>query len=333
MEPTDARGWYRLGNQREDEGRDAEAVACFERAVAADPRHAKAWNNLGAASQRLGRAEQAERAYREALRHDPALLQPNLNLGRLHESRGEFEQAAECYRTALVHHPGNAMLAHLLAAASGQATSRAPRGYVEALFDEQAARFDAHLVGELDYRIPAVLAGLVRPQFTARVGARAMDLGCGTGLVGAALGEVEAELTGVDLSSGMLREAAKRGVYVSLLQLDVLEALRQAQPGSQAAILAADVFIYVGDLGEVFSAVWTALEPGGVFAFSVEGIPAGSYRLQPSGRYAHNLAYLRSLARDTGLVIEHEAPARIRLQGTGHATGHVLLMRKPASRV
>jgi predicted TPR repeat methyltransferase len=330
MEPTDARGWYRLGNQREDEGQDAEALACFERAVALDPRHAKAWNNLGAASQRLGRAEQAVRAYREALKHEPALLQPNLNLGRLHESRGDFGLAADSYRAALVHHPGDAMLTHLLAAASGQNTARAPRGYVEALFDEQAARFDAHLVGELDYRIPELLAELVRPSLGARLSARAFDLGCGTGLVGAALGKRAAALVGVDLSSAMLREAARRGIYESLLQLDVVEALLRAAPGSLTAIIAADVFIYLGDLSAVFAAAARALDPGGVFAFSVEGLGDGSYQLQPGGRYAHSLAYLRSLAAANQLAVEQESPARIRLQGTGHATGYVLLLRKPS---
>lgn len=326
-QPIDARGWYRLGNRREDEGRDGEAFACFERAVAIDPTYAKAWNNLGAAAQRLGRIEQAARAYREALRQDPALLQPNLNLGRLHEASGELKLAADCYRAALAHHPGDEMLAHLLAAASGASTEKAPRGYVEALFDEQAARFDTHLVGELGYRIPQILAGLVKPGLaTSRP--RVLDLGCGTGLVGAALGP-GAELIGVDLSAGMLREAAKRGVYSALLQKDVMEALRDCPAGSLSAVISADVFIYIGALEEIFGSVAAALAGRGVFAFSVEGLSSGTYALSPTGRYAHSLEYLRSLAKATGLSIEHESPARIRRQGAGHATGHVLLLRKP----
>jgi len=88
MSTDDARTWYRLGNQHEDQGRDEEALACFERAVAADPGHAKSWNNLGAACQRLGRIGRAEEAYRTALRAVPSLCQRGLRLVRLLASRG-----------------------------------------------------------------------------------------------------------------------------------------------------------------------------------------------------------------------------------------------------
>jgi predicted TPR repeat methyltransferase len=328
-DPNDAPGWYRLGNQREDEGRDVDALACFERAVAADPRHARAWNNLGAASQRLGDARRAEEAYRAALALDPALMQPNLNLGRLHERREEHARAADCYRAALAHHPGDPMLAHLLAAATGANTQRAPRQYVETLFDEQAARFEAHLVGDLGYRVPELLADLARPALAAAARpARVLDLGCGTGLVGAALATDGVELTGVDLSGGMLQQAAKREVYTHLLRSDVLDALRDRADARLAAVVAADVFIYVGDLGDIFAATARALAPGGAFAFSVESVAAGSYQLQPTGRYAHAVPYLRALAEKSGLRVGHSAPANIRRQGQGYATGELLLMLK-----
>ena len=327
MNADDARAWYRLGNQHEDEGRDAEALACFERAVTADPGYAKAWNNLGAALQRQGHASRAEEAYRTALRRDPALLQPSLNLGRLHESRGESGLAAECYRGALAHHPGEPILLHLLAAASGGNTERAPREYVESLFDEQAMRFDARLVGELEYRVPEQLAALVRPALL-RVPARILDLGCGTGLVGAALGGAGVELTGVDLSAGMLREAAKRGMYRRLQQQDVQEALAQRDEGTLDAIVAADVFIYIGALDRIFVAATRALAHGGVFAFSVETLASGSYQLQPSGRYAHALDHLGGLASVNGLEPVRIEATRIRRQGKGYAGGSVLLFRK-----
>lgn len=326
-DPQDAGAWYRLGNAREDEGRDAEALACFERAVAIDPGHARAWNNLGAASQRLGDLRRAESAYRTARSRDPALLQSHLNLGRLHESRGDYARAAACYRAALTHHPDDGMLAHLLAAASGENTPRAPRQYVQALFDEQARGFDAHLVQELEYRIPEVLADLVRPALTRRP-AQVLDLGCGTGLVGAALAAEGIELTGVDLSADMLHQAQKRGIYVRLIQADVLEGLAQCAGTSLAAVVAADMFIYVGELDELFAEASRALVQGGVFAFSIEALESGSYRLQPTGRYAHALDYVRALAGNCGLSVERIADARIRRQGQGYATGSVVLMRK-----
>lgn len=325
--PQDAPGWYRLGNEREDQGRDAEALECFERAVAMDPKHAKAWNNLGAASQRLGDLPRAEGAYRTALAQEPSLLQPNLNLGRLHEGRGENAEAATCYSAALAHHPRDEMLAHLLAAVSGRNTERAPRQFVQALFDEQAPRFEEHLVKDLEYRIPGLLAGMVRPAL-ARRPVRVLDLGCGTGLVGAALAGNGIELSGVDLSAGMLQQAAKRGIYAQLEQSDVQDALAACAEASLAAVVAADVFIYIGELREIFAATSRSLAAEGVFAFSIEALDSGSYRLQPSGRYAHALDYVRALAEECGMTVERVADARIRRQGDGYATGSVVLMRK-----
>lgn len=330
---NDAASWYRLGNAREDEGRDAEALACFERAVEIEPGHARAWNNLGAASQRLGDHARAEDAYRRALAADPALLQPHLNLGRLHEGRGEFARAAACYRDALAHHPGDAVLEHLLAAAAGVNTERAPRRYVESLFDEQAPRFDAHLVGDLEYRIPGMLAELAHEALSAQEApVRILDLGCGTGLVGAALagasGLARLEISGADLSAGMLAQAQRRGVYAQLVQADALEALRQRPPDSLAAVFAADVFIYIGELRAIFSATARALARGGVFAFSVETLEQGDYRLQPTGRYAHALDHVRALAAGAGLDVVRMAPARIRRQAQGYAQGSVALLRR-----
>ena len=325
-QPGNARAWYRLGNVREEQRRDTEAAACFERATQLDPSHAKSWNNLGAARQRLGLADAALEAYRSALDRDPALLQPYLNLGRLCESRGDLDAAAANYRAALEQHPGNSTLAHLLAAATGENTARAPQGYVAALFDDVASRFDRHLVEDLEYRVPQALARMVAPSLEPR--ARVLDLGCGTGLVGAAIAAPGIELVGVDLSPRMLELAKARGVYSQLILADAGEVLSQAKTDSYGAIIAAEVFIYVGELTEIFAGVGRALASRGVFAFSIEGLAAGRYRLQPTGRYAHALEYVRSLAADAGLRERECAPIRIRREKHGFAEGYAVLLER-----
>src|SRR5262249_19256556 len=113
--------WYRLGNVREEQGRDPEAAACFEKAVALEPGHAQAWNNLGGARPRLGLPAAVE-AYQRSIAADPDLLQPWINLGRLYSGRGEHDLAADVFRRAMDHHPGDPALTHLADAASGQAT-------------------------------------------------------------------------------------------------------------------------------------------------------------------------------------------------------------------
>ena len=332
LDPRQAHAWYRLGNVREEQGRDDAAAACFGKAVAIDPSHAQAWNNLGGARQRLGREEQAIAAYRSAMQADPRLAQPYLNLGRLAGARGDSALAAECFAAGLRHHPGDPTFEHLVAAAAGDNTARAPEGYVTALFDGFAPQFERHLVQDLQYRVPEALAQLVRPALQAPAPVCLIDLGCGTGLVGAALAAAGAQITGVDLSPRMLEIAAARGVYARLEQGELVEVLERTPAASVQAVVAADVFIYVGDLAAVFASVARALAPGGVFALSVEGLEGGEYKLQPSGRYAHSPAYLRALAAQSGLQERQLERARIRREARGHAEGWIALFAKPGGR-
>ncbi|MEW6690853.1 MAG: methyltransferase domain-containing protein, partial [Pseudomonadota bacterium] len=206
----------------------------------------------------------------------------------------------------------------------------APEGYVTALFDSVAPQFERHLVEDLEYRVPQALAAMVRPRLAG--GARVVDLGCGTGLVAAALAGSGAEIIGIDLSSRMLEIAAARGVYARLERGELAEALARMAPGSAQAVLAADVFIYVGDLEAVFAAVARVLAPRGLFAFSVEGLESGTYRLLPAGRYAQSPAYLRALAQRFGLAELALERTRIRREARGHAEGWLALFARRAPR-
>lgn len=329
----DARAWYRLGNVREEQGLDDAAASCFAKAVDLDPAHAQAWNNYGAALQRLGKAQPAIAAYRRAIAADPDLPQPVHNLGYLYASEGNYASAAECFRAALQRHPGDPTFEYLLAAACGKNPERAPQDYVVTLFDSLAPQFDRHLLRDLEYRAPEGLATLVRPTLdaAARAGrpARVVDLGCGTGLVGSALAGAGAEVVGVDLSPRMLDIAARRGVYARLERGELVDVLARVAAASVLAVLAADVFIYVGRLEGVFDAVSAALAPGGVFGFSIEATEdKAGYRLKPTGRYAHSLDYLYRLAARTGLEKRGLQRCRIRREGRGYAEGWLALFGK-----
>ena len=320
LDPRQAEALYRLGNIREEQGRDdGDAAACFENAVALDPAHARAWNNLGSAQQRLGHGEQALASYRKSMQTDPGLAQACLNLGRL---------AAECFLTGLAHHPGDPTFEHLCAAITGRSTARAPEGYVTNLFDSVAQKFEHHLVEELEYHVPEALAKLVLPEL--KTNACVIDLGCGTGLVGVALAAAGAKIIGIDLSARMLEIASRRGAYVSLEKGELVEILARHPAESVHAVLAADVFIYIGDLAAVFAAVARLLAPQGLFAFSVEGLEGGSYRLQPTGRYAQSPGYLRVLAAQSGLVERRLERTHIRREGHGHAGGWLALFARYA---
>jgi predicted TPR repeat methyltransferase len=327
-----AADWYRLGNGERDAGRCERAVECFERVVALDPSHAKGWNNLGGAQEMLGRHDAAQRAYRTALEQDPALLQAYANLGHLAESTGDRAGAERWYRAGLERHPGEPSLAHMLAALLGQTTTAPPAGHVAALFDGMAQDFD-RLLRSLDYRVPEQLARLALPALKAAApSARAIDVGCGTGLMGVALAGSGAQVLGIDLSAGMLEQAARCGAYAELIHGELVAELGRVAPASAHAVIAADVFIYFGDLDPAYGAAARALAPSGVFVFSVEEMEGAPFQLQPNGRYAHSVAYLRSLAAQRGLVELAMEPVGLRREGTGYAPGRLACFARPAGR-
>ena len=73
------------------------------------------------------------------------------------------------------------------------------------------------------------------------------------------------------------------------------------------------------------------LRPGGRFAFSIEqpSQACDSYRLEPSGRYAQSLAYVRQLARAAGLAECSCREAVIRKHGAQTLPGQLLVLQRP----
>ncbi len=192
---------------------------------------------------------------------------------------------------------------------------------MEALFDGYAADFDRHL-DELEYSAPELLlGGLVGRRY-----ARALDLGCGTGLVGRVVRPLVDRLEGLDVSAAMLERARATGAYDGLHQAELLAHLQQQAAGSVDLVLAADVFIYVGVLDAVFAAVRRVLAPGGVFAFSIEEAPSGiDFELRATARYAHSERHLGELAARHGLVAHaREARATLRLEQRQPVAGLVM---------
>lgn len=246
-----------------------------------------AWPEALAAEQRLG----------ELLPGDIAVCQRAATAAR---RVGDHAAVVAAVTRWLGLAPDDPSVRHLHAAATGSHLERADPAYVVALFDAYAERFDEHLAA-LGYSAPASvaqrLAGLL-PEGAGTV----VDLGCGTGLVGQALGGFARHLVGVDLSSGMLAEARTRQCYDQLERCELTAFLRD-HPGEFDAIVSADTLIYIGDLRPVFAAASAALRGPGVLVFTVEltaGTPAADYRLQERGRFAHDRRWVASQLREAG---------------------------------
>jgi predicted TPR repeat methyltransferase len=179
------------------------------------------------------------------------------------------------------------------------------------LFESYASDFQRHVTGSLDYRgHERLLQPLIA---SGRQFARALDLGCGTGLCGPLLRQLTDTVDGVDISQGMLEQAKQSGFYRKLTHADIAAFVAEEFERADL-VVAADVFIYVGELSAIFAAVRRILMEDGCFAFTVE-TPTDDKALQllPSLRYAHSENYIRELAQTCGFKVNAFSAGVIRL--------------------
>lgn len=329
--PNDGFGWKAWGTVLRQLGRVAESLAPLQKAAMLMPMDHEAFYNLGGALSDLGRTEHAEACYRRALELKPDSIGAIDNLAEALRVQGKIDEAVAIYQHKLKLVPDDAYTLHVVASLSQQHTERAPDQYVAKTFDAYADNFDSHLQQKLAYRAPEQLTELLRREAaTATPAWRVLDLGCGTGLVGAAMGPLASELVGVDLSGKMLEKARERGLYQRLVCADILGTMRDEASASQDVIVAADVFIYIGKLDEIVEQAHRILVPGGFFAFSIEpyeGTDTG-YHLQKTGRYAQSLAYLDQLAAQHGFTRKAVVDAPIRQEDNQPVKGHLLLWQR-----
>lgn len=282
--------------------RHADALEALDRLLAEGEGPTEAWLQRAMSRHALGRIDTALEAYAEVNRRAPALHLAWSQRGGLLRELGRLDEAAHCYEQALAQGAPEAAHRYYLASLGrGEAPAQPPEGFVGALFDHYADGFDQHLRDTLGYdapeRLVQQLAALGRGPFDA-----ALDLGCGTGLVGTLLRRRCQRLVGIDLSAGMLEQARRRGDYDACIQADFCDFMARSEDRYDL-VIAADSFIYLGDLAPVFAGVRRVLRPGGSFSFSVERAtaPGVDFELRPSLRYAHAEASLRRLASEAGL--------------------------------
>jgi predicted TPR repeat methyltransferase len=232
-----------------------------------------------------------------ALRLDPDLVRARKLIAAAWLAAGEADKALENLHT--LQDPPADMIA------AAEAIKRAPRsdpGYVRHLFDQFSADYDARMIGQLNYAAPQILLGLAELVMPGRDRLSILDLGCGTGLAGAAFKPLAARLDGVDLSPAMIEKARARQVYDSLQVADLETAL--LSPGSRYdLILAADTLVYLGDLKTVLDAAYARLHPDGFFLFTVEKADAEGFELGPKRRWRHGDAYIRAAAEAAQLSV------------------------------
>ncbi len=246
---------------------------------------------------------------RQTLELVPGFAAAHALLGRASAELSLREEAVNALRRALALEPEDALgvrldLAKLGALAPQEAITD---GYVRALFDDYAPKFDRHLTQSLAYRGPELIADALRRACSERIGGcrfgLTLDLGCGTGLMAQALEGLCSSSEGVDLSPRMLEKAGKTKLYDALHEGELVSFLKGRTAGEADLVVAADVFVYMAALDAAFQEAHRVMKRGGLFAFTVQAHEGEGVILGDDARYAHSESYVRSLADAVGFTV------------------------------
>jgi predicted TPR repeat methyltransferase len=254
-------------------------------------------------------------------------------LGEIRAKLGERDGAIAAFRKARAadsqdRHGATVWLMRL----GAEELSAMPRSYVQTLFDQYAPRFEAALLGDLDYRAPQLLFKAVlsarhamkKPAFFKL----AIDLGCGTGLGASAFAKEVDHFIGIDLSPKMLEQARATGLYAELEAADMVEGLRAKPEASANLVLAADALCYAADLAPVLGEVKRVLAAGGLFAFTLETHEGDGVVIGAGLRYAHGKTYVRDCVTAAGLALSHLEEASPRTEDNEPVRGLVVVATK-----
>lgn len=315
-----------LGNLLNDEGRHEEAIEAYQQALQMKPQHKAALGNLARSYSAMQRHVPAMEAFRALLEIAPQDVAALRGLAQSLAAVGQRTAAIERYEEVLQKDPNDGVSRHLLTALRGDTPQAAAPGYAKAVFESYAANFEKHLTASLEYglpqRIPALLEQLDGEDAWYP---KAIDLGCGTGLVGTQVRSYCEMLLGVDVAEAMLEKAREKAVYDQLLAGDI-EAVMLAQTDRFDLVVCADVLVYLGDLLPLFQAVQSRCNRGASFVVSTELLEDGDYRLLPSGRFAHGDDYVRRCADAAGLSVRHSDHIPLRKERGDWLTGGLYVL-------
>ncbi|AVT74877.1 methyltransferase [Rhodopseudomonas palustris] len=281
-----------------------------------------------------GEAEAAADLLAQAVELAPDFTSAWFALGEIRQDRlGDCKGAIDAFRRARAADPrdrhGAGLRLMRLGAANLDAMSPA---YVGTLFDQYAPRFDKSLVEDLGYRGPALLLEAVREVCAATgrvmVFRRAIDLGCGTGLVGRAFAPIVSEIIGFDLSPQMIERARANRVYTRLAVTDLVQGLANEAPASAELILAADVLIYIQDVAPLLREAARVLQPGGLLAVTAETHAGDGVVLTAGLRFAQAESHLREELQQAGLAVALLQHASARNENQAPLPGLVVVALK-----
>ena len=323
-----AEGWSNKGSTLHELKKYNEAIAHFDKALSLKPSYAEGWSNKGNTLHELKRYDEAIAHYDKALSLKPYEASYFYQKGLTNIALNQYASAIENLENAVKYNYSREGYAEYLLSAlkPNNGLKPMPKNFVAELFDGYADSFDKHLIDSLKYEAPNKLLGLLNLSINNKF--QILDIGCGTGLMGKLLKPYASRIVGVDLSKEMLSRAELTGAYDKLIAEEILEFLNKCNDEFDL-VISSDVFIYIGELSNIFRVLSRIIKAGGLFCFSVEKNDSSEFALSPiTLRYSHAKEYIQKLASLHNFKIENILESRIRQENNVDVEGYYFLLKK-----
>ncbi|MGE3919908.1 MAG: tetratricopeptide repeat protein [Gammaproteobacteria bacterium] len=291
--------------------------------------------NLGVSQMALGELNEATTHFETVLESEQNHFDAICNLAAIYLKKANIDQAISYYQRAYQIKPQDPLTNYMLSALTqSDVPTNAPETYIQNLFDNYAGYYDKHVSEVLHYQAPMLLRKAILDYCSTIYSDNifkfynVLDLGCGSGLSGVAIRDLSTKLTGIDLSKKMLDIARTKNCYDKLVLMDIEKYLLETNEMFDL-IIAADIFVYIGDLATIFETCKKKLQLNGLFAFSVEALSENQhseYVLQKTARFAHGKQYIEQLAKESLFEIKSFSEATIRIQDNKPITGYLVIL-------
>ena len=364
--PKIAMAYLTLGNAYVKNGQETQAIGLFEKGLCLEPKNHKLasnlaalrmkrgevrrafevlkgaeseeqtsddyWFNLGFGAEKCAMLDEAMRAYEKALTFNPGHQGALQGLAGVCISAQKYERARSCYQALLDMEPDNGIAKYFFGILQGDMPERAPSNYIEMLFDQYAENYEQDLQIKLKSQSPGAVVDAVLKMAGGRKEIKVLDLGCGTGLVGAMLAPAlpQLRLTGIDLSLNMLQHAKERKLYEDLVHEDIGDYLIK-ENSDWDYIVASDTLIYFGDLSHLFEQASRLLKDNGYLIFTIELAQGNGVEVQANGRFRHPQPYLSKLLTEAGFTVLMQ-PLNIRLENASPVPGLLVVAQRGSNR-
>ncbi len=328
-----------LGRLYEETGKPEMAIEKFNHALTINNKIFITHLNLGKVLVKVERFREAKEEFIYAINIEPRHPEPYFNIGKLYNKKNETDIAKEYFLKALdadiqthMSHADefiHAVKFYLSNIDDPELFNIEKKEFVAELFDGYADKFDEHLIHGLQYKTPEIINALLISYISKKDNVT-VDLGCGTGLCGKYLKKLSAEITGVDLSAAMIEKARELDLYDHLIVGEITEALNNNDM-MYDLIIAADVFVYIASLKDIFNASSQHMKTDSFFIFSTELLEDelnSDYILFETGRYKHSNYYINKLISDSGFELIKHKFCTLRKENGKDVKGCVTILRK-----